>query len=432
MEWNPLLTGALRDTALKSAAALTRSMMPVRAADQRSASLSAGSAGVAVCHAVAAAAGQDERAREMAAACLDSAIEVLASQPLSLSLYSGFTGIAWAADLVDRLLPGQAADRNDDIDLALARAVRRYPEDGPYDVIDGLAGLGIYALARWPRPEAADCLAGVVEQLAGRSRHDRNGVYWRTPAAGLPGTRRQLYPAGGVDVGMAHGMAGVVPLLARACALGVSESTARPLLDGAVGWLLEHLAESPAGRTAPSFITDDAAPAPSRSAWCYGDPGVAVALLLAARDTGEPGWEQAATELALRAASRPPELSGVRDAGLCHGAAGLAHLFTRMHQLTGKQELAGAAQFWMERTLDMCAPFLEAGNAAPAPRTPPGTSAGTGGSSLPGPAAAWNGPGLLEGAAGIALVLLAGCLPAEPAWDQMLLVSTGLAAPVSA
>jgi hypothetical protein len=29
-------------------------------------------------------------------------------------------------------------------------------------------------------------------------------------------------------------------------------------------------------------------------------------------------------------------------------------------------------------------------------------------------------------------VLLAGCLPAEPAWDQVLLVSTGIAAPVSA
>jgi len=33
--------------------------------------------------------------------------------------------------------------------------------------------------------------------------------------------------------------------------------------------------------------------------------------------------------------------------------------------------------------------------------------------------------GLLEGAAGVALVLHAACFAAEPAWDQMLLVSTG-------
>ena len=72
----------------------------------RGAALASGSAGLAVCHAVAARVGQDERAGELAAASLDSAIEVLASQPLSLSLYSGFTGIAWAADLVGRLLSG--------------------------------------------------------------------------------------------------------------------------------------------------------------------------------------------------------------------------------------------------------------------------------------------------------------------------------------
>ena len=423
MGWNPILTGALRETALESAAALTRSLAPARAADQRNASLAVGSAGLAVCHAVSAQGGHDERARELAIASMDSAIDVLASQSLSMSLYSGFTGIAWAADLVDRLIPGAVADRNDDIDRALTRAIRRYPSSGPYDLIDGLTGLGIYSLARWPRPAAVECLAGVLEQLAGRARRDAHGVYWWTPAA-LLGPRRQLYPAGGVDIGMAHGMAAVLPLLARACALGVSEPTVRPLLDGAVRWLLEHLVDAPAGRTTPSFITDHAAPAPARSAWCYGDPGVAMALLLAARDVSEPSWELAGTELAVRAASRPPELSGVADAGFCHGAAGLAHLFARTHQLTGRQELAGAATFWMERTLGMCAHLVEAENAPPGPRA--------GIPSPPAAAPAWNGPGLLEGAAGIALVLLAGCLPAEPAWDQVLLVSTGIAAPVSA
>jgi len=356
----------------------------------------------------------------MAAASLDGAIEVLASQPLSLSLYSGFPGIAWAADLVGRLLSDPAGDRdpgdrNDDIDLALAGAVARYPASGPYDLIDGLTGLGVYALARWPRPAAVECLAAVVEQLAGRARADAGGVYWPTAAAALPGHLRRLYPGGAVDTGVAHGMAGILPLLARSSALGVHQDTARPLLEGAVRWLLSHLVDSPAGRTAPALVAVGVAPAPARSAWCYGDPGVALALLLAARDAGEPDWELAGTELALQAASRPPELTGVSDAGLCHGAAGLAHLFARMHQLTGRPELATAAVSWTERTLDMCGPVTEGG-----------------GGLVCGPSAAWNGPGVLEGAAGIALALMAGCLPAEPEWDQMLLVSTGLPAPVNA
>ena len=36
---------------------------------------------------------------------------------------------------------------------------------------------------------------------------------------------------------------------------------------------------------------------------------------------------------------------------------------------------------------------------------------------------AWKGPGLLEGAAGIALAMEAAATTAEPVWDQMLLVS---------
>jgi lantibiotic biosynthesis protein len=439
MGWNPLLTGSIRDTALERATALTRMLAGARATDQRSASLAAGSAGVAVCHAVVARSRQDERAREVAIACLDSATEVLASQPLSLSLYSGFPGIAWAADLVGRMLPGGTPDRLDDIDHALAGAVRRYPKSGPYDLIDGLTGLGLYSLARWPRPAAAECLTGVLEQLAARARSDVHGVYWWTSASDLVGPRRERYLAGGVDVGMAHGMAGVIPLLARACALGIGGPTLRGLLDGAVEWLLGHLVDSAAGPTVPSFVAAGAEPGPTRSAWCYGDPGVAAALLLAARDVREPRWELAGTELALRAAMRAPEHSGVRDGGLCHGSAGLAHLFARMHELTGRPELADAALAWLHRTLAACTRATHAAGAEPGATVgQPGRSAVRPvdrGGDLPlrlGTAPPWNGPGLLEGAAGVALVLLAACLPEEPAWDQMLFVSSGLPTAVSA
>jgi hypothetical protein len=37
---------------------------------------------------------------------------------------------------------------------------------------------------------------------------------------------------------------------------------------------------------------------------------------------------------------------------------------------------------------------------------------------------AYGGPGLLEGAAGVALALAAAATTAEPVWDQMLLVSS--------
>jgi len=387
---------------------------------------------------MAAAAGLDRRAAGRARESLDAAIGVLAAVPMSTSLYSGFPGIAWAADMVGGLVgrtgtrdtgtrdgsPGERVsggtgpeDRNGDIDAALAAVVLRYPERGAYDLIDGLAGIGAYALARWPRPAAAACLDGVVERLAARARRDGDGVHWWTGPDQLIGPRARQYPDGGVDLGMAHGIAGLIPLLARAHTLGAHPRAVRSMLDGTVRWLLAHLIETPAGHTAPGFVARDTAPVPARMAWCYGDPGVAMALLLAGRDAGEPAWTRAGTELALAAAARTPAEAGVSDAGICHGSAGLAHLFCRMYQLTGEQRLADAAVTWAERTIARCT-GQDGGHRGD-------EAAGQGGGR-----SGRQGAGLLEGTAGVALVLLAACYPVEPAWDQLLFgVPVAVAAP---
>ena len=316
----PLLSGALRDRALHLAGTLAGTLCPAPAAGHRDASLAAGSAGLAVCCGQLARTRSGPRASGAALSLLEEAVDVLTTEPLTCSLYSGFTGIAWAVELVDQLLGNEGEDRNGDIDEALTRLLQRYPEDAPYDLINGLTGLGVYALARWPRPAAAQCLLGVVGQLARRARHDSDGVSWWT----LPswrGPRRERDLPGGVDLGVAHGIAGVIPFLARVHRLGLAQETIRPLLDGAVRWLLAHMVDTASGPTVPYFVADGAEPGAARSAWCYGDPGVATALLLAARDADEPAWAAAATGLAVRAASRPPDQTGVVDAGLCHGSA---------------------------------------------------------------------------------------------------------------
>lgn len=88
-----------------------------------------------------------------------------------------------------------------------------------------------------------------------------------------------------------------------------------------------------------------------------------------------------------------------------------------MYQLTGERELAGAAVFWMDQTVARCGAYL-AGTGA----DDRGGLAGPAGPGRP----PWTGPGLLEGAAGIALALLSACEPpgpARPAWDQFLGIS---------
>jgi lantibiotic biosynthesis protein len=407
--WRAVLDGAARERALRTVDALAADITRAHRAERRDASLASGSAGTAIFYAQLAratrGAGADERARSY----LDDAIDVVATEPLDTSLYAGFTGVAWATELVGQLLDAHPLDRNEEIDEALC-GVLRLPrlEQTPFDLVFGLTGLGVYALERWRRPRAVELAALVVDHLTRRARRDEHGAYWWTPPSLLLGPSRERNPAGGVDLGVAHGISGVIPFLARARALGIGGSSTDSVLEGAVEWLLAHAVDTELGPTIPAFVGEGAEPRRTRSAWCYGDPGVAAALLVAGREARRAEWTETGLHLALRAAYRPSVDSGVVDAGFCHGSAGLAHLFSRMHQMTGERRLEEAALFWLERTLEYC----EYGWA---PSTP-GIAAGPG-------QRPWNGLGVLEGAAGVGLVLLAASTPAEPVWDRMFLAS---------
>jgi hypothetical protein len=402
MPWQPLLRGALKKSAVESIQTIVDDLAAPGQGQGGDPSLAGGAAGLALLHGylAQAACGKDSGA---AARCLERATAAVADNPTSASLYSGLTGVGWALAHLRGRRPGLDGEEDAaEIDEALLEHLDRSPWPDDYDLISGLVGLGVYALERLPRPAAVTCLERVLDRLAETAEHRPDGITWWTDPAWLPAEDRAKYPRGYYNLGLAHGVPGVIALLGQACASGVAVARARALLEGAVRWLLAQ--QGPGGFAYWAGPGGDDKPA--RLAWCYGDPGVAAALLGAARGVSEPGWERAALAIARRAAQRPPAESGVVDVGLCHGAAGLGHLFNRMFQATGETWLADAARSWFERALGMRA----------------GRGIGGYEAWLPGDRTWMTEPGLLTGAAGIALALLAATTPLEPAWDRVLLV----------
>ena len=115
---------------------------------------------------------------------------------------------------------------------------------------------------------------------------------------------------------------------------------------------------------------------------------------------------------AVAAAERTPETAGVLDASLCHGAIGVGHIFNRLAQTTGETRLAEAARFWLLRGLAMRRPAGRLGGFHAVMMGEDGQ-----------PARRVVFRGLLMGAAGIGLALLAATSDAEPSWDRILLLS---------
>jgi hypothetical protein len=407
MAWQPLLNGAVKKRARESVQEILGDLPPSRPNSADDPSLAGGAAGLAVLHGYLAQAGDGTDSAAAAVHWLRCATAAVTDHPTEASLYSGLTGVGWALAQLQGRLPGLDSEADAaEIDEAVLEHLDRSPWADDYDLISGLVGFGVYALERLPRPAARACLEQVIDRLAKTAEHRPEGITWWTNPAWLPAETREKVPQGYYNLGLAHGVPGVIALLGQGCAAGVAAATARPLLEGAVRWLLAQ--QGPGGFAA--WVGPEEYK-PARLAWCYGDPGVAAALLWAARCVGEPGWEREARAIARRAARRPPEEAGVVDAGLCHGAAGLGHLFNRLFQATDEPELAEAARFWFERTLALRRPGHRVGGyRAWQPADDSGRT--------------WRAdPGLLTGAAGIALALLAATTALEPAWDRMLLVS---------
>jgi hypothetical protein len=311
-------------------------------------------------------------------------------------LYRGAAQAGWTAIQLAHSR-GRAAPDLRGIDACVLAWLDDYPDGCDIDLPRGVIGLGVYALAH-PDPVARERLvAGVLSVIEARAETDAHGLFVRmadSPERAAEGS------AGCRIIGVAHGGAGLVSFLASAViTCPAVRDRARPLLDEALRWLLAQ--RSDVGHTVfPHRV--ELRYSPSRATWCSGDPGIALALGVAATATGSAEAAAMARHVGLAVLARTDAECGVVDATICHGAAGLTWFGERMARDLG---LAGAESFaqhwsaWVEdhRAEDHLRYFSPWGMIRDA--------------------------SLLEGDAGAALVLLQAATGAAPRWEELLLAT---------
>jgi hypothetical protein len=410
-EWQPLIDGDLAERALR---AVREIASDVRGQVPGNLSLLNGAAGLSLFFTYMHLAFPGQGYDDDAVAYLEQAIDGAVQPEAPRSLYSGFTGVGWTIEhLKGRLLDPAAEDPGEEVAAIVLRLLDRRPWVQDFDLLSGLVGYGVYALERWPGPEARPCLERVVAHLGELAEPRDGGLTWLSRVELMPpGETRDLLPEGCYNLGLAHGVPAVIALLAEAHATGVGAGEPLRLLRGAVSWLLGRKLPPGSASVFPKMIDPGGRQLGKvRLAWCYGDLCIAVSLLYAARRAGVPEWEREALGLARAAADRSLESSGVLDGCLCHGAAGIAHLFNRVFQATGDPVLGEAARLWLSRVFKMYRPGQRFGG------FPHWTLLDDG-------EAGWlSDPGFLNGAAGVGLALLAASLPGAPAWDRVMLAA---------
>jgi len=392
-------------------------------------SLACGAPGIALLHIELAALGERpwERVHTwLAYATADPVIGGRDSYPY-FGTYAVAHALACAAEALPGLYQGALAALDApitaDVRARLAAAHARLQEGGlpamaEFDVIRGLAGVGMYLLHRDP----ADCLlkevlAYMVALTAPLRDADGQELPGWWTGTGLSGRPDPAFPHGHGNNGMAHGIGGPLALLAAAELRGVSVPGQRSAITEILAWYDRWSTTTGSGPAWPYWVdrTHLTAPGPlkrigaSRPSWCYGAAGIARTHQLAALALADAPRRRAAEQILIGALGDPAQQAVIRDPSICHGHAGLVHL--------AAVAATDASPEHADRLHALLPGLLEAIH-------PPGTDPQTAAAAAVDPATG-HGPHFLEGAAGIALALLrpASGVAAQTGWDRCLAIT---------
>jgi hypothetical protein len=346
---------------------------------------------------------------------------------LATGLFGGVSGFAFAAWSLSRegtryqklLAATEAALRAQTVELAdtLSRQ-KQGVSVGQFDLISGLSGVGAYLLCRREHQGADAALRAVLRSLVALTGQEGEIPRWHTPVHLMSDEeiKLRLYPNGNLNCGLAHGIPGPLGLMSLALHSGVEVDGLKEAIDRVANWLSNNRVFDAWGVNWPTAVplaSDGESPAASslpaersRTAWCYGSPGVARALWLAGEALDNPKYRELAVEAMKAVYRRPVWERRIDSPTFCHGVAGLLQITLRFANDTDLPLFTEAAESLSEQLLSLYDPDSLLGYYSLDP----------GGQRV-------DRPGLLDGAPGIVLVLLAAATDVDPTWDRLFLLS---------
>jgi hypothetical protein len=198
-----------------------------------------------------------------------------------------------------------------------------------------------------------------------------------------------------INLGMAHGQMSVLMFLVNYINIAPHPKKIANAIRAIVEQVLSYRTINPNSLAQfPSIVslqTEDFEESYNTpNGWCYGDAMISLCILAASKVLQDEHLQKKAISIALLSTKRDtPARAVIIDAAMCHGSAGLAHIYKKWYQITGNPEFKVSYEYWVNQTLLM-------GD----------RQGGLGGfQKYTGPDSYSNALGLLDGVCGIGLVL---------------------------
>lgn len=323
-----------------------------------------------------------------------------------LTFAAGLAGMCWLIEFINakKIFEIDTQSIFAEVEPHLEAYMLSEMEQGNYDYMHGALGVGLFFLQKDDSSKYAGHITALIDMLYAKSIENVND-----------GTVRWNYWLKGIEttcLGLSHGIPSILVFLSKCWDKGIRSEKNVALMNGITKYLLSNMQDPSIYNSYFSYTvnTKEHTPHSTRLAWCYGDLGVCSALWQSNKILKNETVDKIVIDVMQFSTHRISLIENmVDDAGLCHGAAGIAHIFNHFYQQTRIPEFKDSALYWFEETLKMAK--YEDGLAGYK------TCASHHNMEY------INSEALLDGVTGIGLALISAISDIEPVWDECLLLS---------
>lgn len=274
------------------------------------------------------------------------------------SMFSGYAGICFALDMASqknhlyhRLRKQLHTNLLERVQIRYLKPLQHFIDTSQpvfprlYDTVSGVIGVLAYLLNHADEKETLSCILHILRVLVNLTEPiEINGSAvpgWFIASKDIPQSRGDMsHLFGTFDTGLAHGISGVLAILAKASLLGISVPGQIEAMQRIICWLQAHRTDIGAFKEVwPAYIhfqdqKEVVSQSSYRDGWCYGAPGIAFSLFLAGcalKDTSIYDYAVDAMESVCQRFATQNMLSCPT---ICHGLSGLSTIVHQMHLAT--------------------------------------------------------------------------------------------------
>jgi lantibiotic modifying enzyme len=270
------------------------------------------------------------------------------------TFFGGYTGILWLyqhyinQEFIE--YDNDAKNTFDVFDELIKKELFIEKSFKNYDLLYGVLGYGVYFLERNKFTPQKENLNEIVDLLDEISIQKDYGIAWEDRIERTENRNKEL-----INLGFAHGIPSIIVFLSYVNkATGYKKSLL--LIDQAIQFLKSsELNYAKDSRFSLNLLDGEVGNFKTRLAWCFGDLGIGYALLKSGNLLTNNKSINYGIEILLSLTNKEiaDKSTGIIDAGFCHGASGVSHIFFKAYQYTSEEKFLIASNYWLKQALKM-------------------------------------------------------------------------------